>query len=422
MKSAKAIAGALSMLTLSCGQATRDAELTINCRPPPKPGADRTPDRAPWTTRSFPVLVRGMYVPAMPGDTGAVKPTVIALSSIGLAPGDYIGLSAKGRWYAWNGDSNPYHRLGGLFLDNKGNRLAPGAFGQVSPFQFWGNPGGSFGDIPEDFDIPDAQDRQVLVRIPKGATRIAFSVGDWWVGDNCPPAVTGNGAYTCGDATFEVEVTEPNRPNTAPSMTPESITAGEPDVASLRLKPADIPTYPEAKHFSASPFAETASTATDGQWRGNYPPSGTWLPDRSKYDRPRPTPTDPARRHWGWDIFAPFNSKLVAPVWPAELRYTTGNGFGNVAVLAFTWKKKPYWLIYAHLNGTVGADRTITGPEVIATAGCTQNTDGGCGLPLRNGTRTDHVHVGFLRVPDPHGNVADANACDPAAVLPWKLS
>jgi hypothetical protein len=412
----------LAALTLSCGgPATQDAKLAVNCRPPPKPSPVAAEVRPPWTTRTFPVLVRGMYVPAMAGDA-AVNPTVIELAGIGLAPGDYIGLSAKGGWYAWNGDPNAYHRLGGVFRDKKGSRLKPGDFGQDVPFQFWGNPAGSFGDIPEDFDIPESQDRQTVVRIPKGATQIAFSVGDWWVGDNCPPEVTGYGAYKCGDAKFEVEVTEPNRPNVEAASGPEAIATDEPDIATLGVKPSDFRSYPEAKSFSASPFATASSSATDGQWRGNYPPRGAWLPNRSKYDQPRPTTTDPKRRHWGWDIFAPYNSKLVAPVWPAELRYTTGNGFGNVAVLAFTWKKKPYWLIYAHLNGPVGANRTITGPEVIAMAGCTQNSDGGCGMPLRNGTRTDHVHVGLLQVPNQNGNVADSNACDPAAVLPWKLS
>lgn len=378
-------------------------------------GDDQSALASGWTPKAFEIAARGRYTPPFPGDKDAVGAKVIKLSSIGLSQGDYVGLRTQGGYRAWSGDGNLYSNVGALFRDSRGKALVPSAFGQEEPFEFWSGTNGAYGVMSQDFLVP--VNRIATVRVPKGAAELAFSTGDWFVGDNCPPAVTSNyGAYTCPGAKLEVVVSEPNKPAAA------AVAFGPPvddevPLDRLALPRLDVNAFPEARGYSASPFSTTAAQETDGQWRGNYQLSG-WSPRQSKYGAARPTATDPGHKHWGWDIFAPFDTKLIAPVWPAELEYMDIQGYGLSAVLGFKVAGKPYVLIYGHLNRAEGANRTITSAEIIGRAGCSGNAQGpGCSYDLPNGTRLEHVHVGLFR-----GTAASSGMeCDPAIVLNWSI-
>lgn len=336
--------------------------------------------------------------------------TTISLSSLGLKEGDYIGLQAQGKWFAWKGDPTPFANLGAVFMAGS-KLLAPGNFGQEQPFAFWDKPGNQpMGVTNLDFTVPE--DQEVIVRIPPKATRIAFSVPDWRVGDNCPPPVTGDQGYNCASTAFGVMVYKPNSPGAA-LMAP--LQAAEEDDAQeqLRLGAIDVTNVPEAKHFSAGPFAAAASAATDAQWRGAY---HTWAPQQSKYGADRGN----GKRHWGWDLFAPAGTRLLAPAWPSQMTVPPHSPtFGNSVVFSFKYKGKVHHIAYSHIQQIVGVERYVQGAEVVALAGCTGNAQGaGCGKAYPNGTRNDHVHVGlFQRTAQP----IDVNACDPASLLKWKI-
>ncbi len=372
-----------------------------------------------WAPRSEDILVRGRYASPYPGDV-TVAPTSIALSKIGLKPGDYMGLRVEGGWRAWIGDSQPYSQTGAVFRDATGRFLAPGPFGDQSRFEFWGNPG-PYVSVNEDFEVPS--DRSVYVRIPKGATEVVFNAADWWVRDNCPPSVTDvpGQNYNCPGLTYKVRITEPNRPSAKPKT--QMVEAELNDFVDRVGTGMDPKNFPEAKGFSGSLVATVADPATDPQWRGNY--TGSWAPELSKFRAKRPKST-----HWGWDLFAPFNTGVFAPVWPAELRFISENtgpnqngGYGNIAAFGFKRNGIPYVLFYGHLNRFEGGDRTINESQLVGFAGCTgnANTDPTCSSEPDSGARANHVHVGLMRIDGKEAVVADTLACDPAIVLPWKV-
>lgn len=424
------LVGALSIAATLLGCSSSSSDLRVSavdprCRQKDETlhlGADATEvatATAVWTPRSEEVLVRGRYAPPYPGDP-KIAPTSIALSKIGLKPGDYIGLRVEGGWRAWGGDPQAYSQTGAVFRDAAGHFLAPGPFGDQEGFEFWGEPG-PYTSVNEDFAVPN--DRSIYVRIPKGASDIAFDAADWIVRDNCPPSVTDMGGqnYDCPGLTYKVRITEPNRPSDKPKA--QLVSATLEDLGGRVGTGMDPKTFPEAKGFSAGLVATVADPATDPQWRGNY--TGAWAPQLSKFRAKRPKTT-----HWGWDLFAPFNTRVFAPVWPAELRFIPENtgpnqngGYGNIAAFGFKRNGVPYVLFYAHLNRFEGANRTINEPQLIGFAGCSGNamSDPTCGSEPDNGARANHVHVGLMRIDGKEAVVADAFACDPAMALPWKI-
>jgi hypothetical protein len=337
---------------------------------------------------------RGVYTLRGPRDTKAVAATQVKLSDLGLKPGDYVGLQVEGQFRP-NDTLPPTQRLGAIFLQGS-TKVAAGVFGAersyFTPPTLFEN---IVTDISQDFDVPASPG--VVVRVPKGATALAFSVGDSFYGDNAPAG------------SFGVTITRPNQRTTTLASGPAA--PAEPDIREAGLRFPAVADLPTATHVSTSQVTSAASSETKSQWRGHYP-SG-WAPAGSKYKGPRSGGT-----HWGWDIFAPKGSKLIAPVWPAQLTYKQSASYGLMAIFAFKWKNKPYQIIYAHLDQQIGADRTINGPDEVGIAGCSGNAGGqGCGSPLVSGGRTEHVHVGFFRYAD---TVTDQSACNPDFILNWK--
>ncbi len=377
------------------------------------------PTAKTWIRTPWPVEPKGVYTKRSLQDQGATDPTAIGIAKdLNLAPGDYVGLQAFGKWY-WGSDTSPTgptsQQLGAVFVDAKGKALAPAKSGQNAAFQtpptYHGN---EWTDIPEDFGVP--VDEDVIVRVPAGATRILFGVGDSAYGDN---SKAGN---------FGVMAFEPNR--RSGEATSAAGTLRDDDESEI-FSQADIAALlaidpPEAKAFSFSLFAGAAGDDTGAQWRGNYGGSG-WAPLRSTYAGKRDT-----SRHWGWDIFAPRGSALVAPVWPSYMEVpppkpptSEAGTFGQTVVFAFKVKGKRYLLAYAHLDAVEGAARSISGPEVVGYAGCSglKPTDlVGCSSRYESGKargmRNTHVHVGLYR----DGTIAnDQIACDPRTFLNWTI-
>jgi hypothetical protein len=400
------------------------------CRQKPEtaPAVPEDPQKpAAWASKDYDVLARGRYTPPFQDDVvgkdaDAVFPgTVVTLAELGLNPGDYVGLRAKGGWLGGKGDTQ-HSDMGAVFEDGNGVPLPPANFGQEEPFHFWGPNGGPpYAEVDSDFRVNP--NYPIYVRIPKDAQKIAFSASDYWVSDNCPPAVEhGSDAskYDCPGQTFQVTVSEPNRPPSGARL-PVAVEVGE-DFGGLIRAGVNPAEFPEAKGFSSSPFATNADPATDAQWRGNYAISG-WRPDMSKFRGDRPTL--PSKRHWGWDVFAPFNTKLIAPVWPADLHFMITPpeaAYGSIAVFGFKYHGTPWLLFYAHLNSFEGKDRRITSAEIIGRAGCSGNATGnGCEDELASGGRTNHVHVGLMRIENNKYKISDEMACDPAMVLNWTV-
>lgn len=386
----------LGLLTLGgCVRSPESEALALSCRAD-EPTADTKEQKSqPVEALALrDVNPRGVYTLRSPRDTRAVAATQVRLSDLGLSPGDYVVLQVEGRFLP-NDTLPPTQRLGAVFLKSS-TKIAPGAFGAQG--SYWTPPTlyeNIVTDIAQDFEVPASPG--VVVRIPKDTTALAFSVGDSFYGDNAPAG------------SFGVTITKPNQKTTA--LTGGPLAKAEPDIREAGLSFRAATDLPTATNFSASQVASTASSETKPQWRGHYP--NGWAPAGSKYKGPRAGGT-----HWGWDIFAPKGSKLVAPVWPAQLTYKRSDSYGLMAIFAFKWKNKPYQIIYAHLDQQIGADRTINGPDEVGIAGCSGNAGGaGCGSPLVGGGRTEHVHVGLFRYAE---TVTDKSACNPDFVLNWK--
>lgn len=420
MKPNKSLALAFLALPMaSCQQAVdRVSASGVSCFPA-VPAAPRIPEASMWMRQSWAIEPRGVYTRRSLQDTAATDPTALDIAKdLTLVAGDYVGLQAFGKWY-WGADTSPTgptsQQLGAVFVDAKGIMLAPAKSGQGEAFHtpptYFENENT---DIPEDFRVP--ADKDVIVRVPSGATRLLFGVGDSAYGDNS----------TAGD--FGVMVFEPNRKSGERTLAPEGQTD---DIESEIFNGVDIAALlatdpPEATAFSSSPFAALAGVDSSAQWRGNYGGSG-WAPVRSTYAGKRDS-----SRHWGWDIFAPPGSALVAPVWPSLMAVpplkppTAKTGtFGQTAVFAFKFKGKRYLIAYAHLDAVEGSARPIAGPEVVGYAGCSglKPTDlVGCQSRFESGRargmRNSHVHVG-LYTATPIAN--DKLACDPSTVLDWKI-
>ena len=367
-----------------------------------------------WRRTPFAVEPKGVYTFHHPLDSNAKQPTALDIAAdLKLAPGDYLGLQSFGRWY-WGSDTGPggptSNSLGAVFVDAAGHFLAPAKSGQEQPFvsqpTYYGN---IAADIAEDFRVPD--DAETIVRIPAGAKRVLLAVGDSAYGDN---SVAGE---------FGVMVFEPNRPSAEPSSFEASATA-QADAAAPLFEQAQLQSmlaldFPEAESFSVSPFAGQGGADVEAQWRGNY--GGGWLPLRSTYSGQRTN-----GRHWGWDLFSPKGTPLVAPVWPSLMIVPNKSvTFGNTVAFGFKVRGRKYLIGYAHLESVAGAGRSIAGPELVGYSGCTGSSveSTGCGARYEagkvRGTRNDHVHVGLYN--DQVLNPVDGQDCNPARFLPWRI-
>ena len=368
-----------------------------------------------WIRTPFKVEPKGVYTFRHPADTAALNPTALDIAAdLKLAPGDYLGLQSFGRWY-WGADTGPSgptaNSLGAVFVDANGRFLAPAKSGQeqtfATPPTYFGNVAT---DIAEDFRVPD--DAETIVRIPAGAKRVLLAVGDSAFGDNSP----------AGE--FGVMVFEPNRKSAEPAVFDAAEAKERADDAAPLFEKAQLRAllaldFPEAQSFSVSPFAGQGGVDVQAQWRGNY--GSGWLPLRSTYSGQRTS-----NRHWGWDLFAPKGTPLIAPVWPSLMIVPPASAsFGNTVVFGFKVKDKKYLIGYAHLDSVAGAGRSIAGPELVAYSGCTGSSveSTGCGAryeagPAR-GTRNDHVHVGVYN--DQVLNPVDGQDCNPARFLPWRI-
>ena len=366
-----------------------------------------------WVRTPYKVEPKGIYTFRHPADSAALQPTALDISKdLKLRPGDYLGLQAFGRWY-WGGDTGPNgptsNSLGAVFVDAAGHFLRTANSGQeqdfVTPPTYFGN---IATDIGEDFRVPD--EAETIVRIPAGAVKVLLAVSDSAYGDNSP----------AGE--FGVMVFEPNRMSAEPgSLTTVKavLENAAPLFEEAQLKAMLALDFPEAENFSVSPFAGQGGTDVTGQWRGNY--ASGWLPLRSTYSGQR---TD--GRHWGWDIFSPKGTPLVAPVWPSQMIVPNASEtFGNTVVFGFKIKGKKYLIGYAHLDRIAGDGRPIAGPELVAYSGCSGSSveKSGCGVRYESGPargmRNDHVHVGLYN--DQVLNPVDGQDCNPARILPWKI-
>jgi murein DD-endopeptidase MepM/ murein hydrolase activator NlpD len=407
------------LLASSCHPAIEDRTLDLSCKPEvPNPPA--IAPVASWIRGAWPVEPKGVFTKHHWQDQGVLPPTALTLAELKLGAGDYVGLQAFGRWY-WGSQTGPgaptSDSLGAIFADNQGHFLAPAKSGQEEAFRtppLWHS--GEPTDITQDFSVPT--DRETIVRIPAGATKILFEVNDSAFGDN---SVAGE---------FGVRVFEPNHRSAEPAglkgQADDDEFAGAPDPRMIRSLLAEP--VPEATSFSFSPFADQQSPDAGSQWRGNYINSG-WAPSRSVYAGKRST-----ERHWGWDIFSPKGSALVAPAWPSRMTIKNlpptvddhGNprsNFGLTAIFTFKYKRKIYMLFYGHLDSIKGEEGVINDPEIVAYSGCSGLTPSdlvGCGSRYETGSargmRNDHVHVGLWYPVN-----KETKTCDPRALLNWAI-
>jgi hypothetical protein len=395
MRCLRTLGAALPLMFLagSCQVLDRGNQVAaITCRQVPV--AQQEPlTTAPWIPRFVSVESRGYYTVKSVQDNEAVAATEVTLSSLGLSPGDYVGLQAEGSYFFSVHGPETGSRLGAVFKSRTA-KIVPGRSGDqvefvTGPTYFGEIPT----DIPQDFTVP--ADREVIVRVPAGADRIAFSPGDSHYSDNRP-----NGA-------FGVRIFKPNHegaPVRGITDQPE-----EDAIVALGLARIDTRNVPTARSFSPNPFSSRQDTATAARWRGAY---STWRPADSRYGGRQGT-------HWGWDIFSPSGSKLIAPVWPSKMTFSESETYGSSVIFSFKRNGKIYHISYSHLSGRIGPERYIDGPEEVAIVGCTGNANGaGCGTRYANGTRNDHVHVGLFNSSGPRPE--DRFACDPAGVLNWR--
>ena len=407
----KRLALIVALLASACRPSVGERALDLSCRPqvvdPPIISAAQQ-----WKRLYQKVETKGTYTQVWGGDTGKLDPTTIDLARLNVGPGDYVGLQSSGMWF-WGHDTSPQgpttNRLGAVFTDAKGHFLLPGKSGQETRFETGLTcPGNVDQEMVQDFAV--AADGETIVRVPKGATHLKFSTGDCFYGDNSPK----------GD--FGVIIFEPNRKSAEPTPLAALAADGDPgemfDKAMLDKIFAEP--LPEARFFSRNPFSVQPIDDLPSQWRGNYRGNG-WKPLRSSYSGKRDN------RHWGWDIFAPLGTPLVAPVWPSKMVVPPESSYGKVAAFAFKYRGRKLLIAYGHLDRLSGGARPINGPDVVGYAGCSglTGTDAiGCGKRFpngpANGMRNDHVHVGFYNGVERPAD-SDNIVCDPRTVLNWTI-
>lgn len=399
----------------SCQQASIESAslVTPSCKSSLPLAPDIAP-RAAWVRTPFKVNPRGVYTFRHPVDTQATVATEIDIvRELKLMPGDYVGLQSFGKWF-WGSDTSPSgstsNELIAVFVDSAGHFLAPASAGEEEKFVTQPTYNGNIAtDIAEDFRVP--ADAETIVRFPQGAVKLLLQGSDSYYGDN---SVAGE---------FGVMVFEPNTKSGEPTTLFESDIGGTAQAemfSATEVQGQFAVDPPEATGFAASPFAGAASADTTAQWRGNYGGMG-WIPLRSTYAGLRNN-----GRHWGWDLFSPKGTPLVAPVWPSLMIATPkSDTFGNTVAFAFKYHGKKYLIGYAHLDRIEGDARKITGPEVVAYSGCTGSSVEklGCGSRYETGAakgmRNDHVHVGLYS--DQAVNPVDFKACNPGTVLNWLI-
>lgn len=137
-----------------------------------------------------PVLVTvnpaGTYLLVDPCDQ-AIAPTSVTLSSLGVAPGDFVRLTRIGAFQAGQGFNDDQSTLGAVFKGPSGF-ISPGPVGQGIAFNSMPTACSSIPtDIPNDFNISPV----TAVQIPAGATEILFTGNDSFWSDNTDP----NGDY-----------------------------------------------------------------------------------------------------------------------------------------------------------------------------------------------------------------------------------
>ena len=336
-------------------------------------------------------------------------PTVLTLSDIGLSPGDFIALQCTGTFSA--GVNYPNQTgLGACFFAGS-KPVSPGSFGQQEPIftpPTWPNQLST--DIEQDFFVP--QNREIIVRVPERASRLAFSVPDSYFDDNSDQS-----------GKFGVLVSKPNSKLTllANMAELESMYTQEQDIVPWewlsyleRLIPV-LSEWPTATGFSTSPTHTVPGSHGASQYRGWYLKSG-WNPNNSKFN---PAGSG-SRKHYGIDIFAPRGTTLIVPVGPCWVDLIPDvKGYGNTVAFRFLFGKEKYTCIYAHCDKFLfKTGRLASHGEVVASAGCSGNSaEENCGIQLSSGGRTDHVHVGMYK----GAVISDAaSPTDPLAVLGWK--
>lgn len=137
-----------------------------------------------------------------------------------------------------------------------------------------------------------------------------------------------------------------------------------------------------------------------------------WKPQWSKFDHPRG-----GGGHNGVDIFAPVGTPLVAVVDGAVTFHKAGNSeIGDRAWLSFKVGTINYRLIYGHLNGFAGSDRSVKRGEVIGYSGCSGNANYAqdCLTAGKCGVASSHVHL-ILK------NDTSGQDLDAVAALGWRL-
>lgn len=361
------------------------------------------------TGKFFRVDPKGSYL-APKGELKCGPPTTIALASIGAVPGDYLSFQTVGSFSAGSAFPNQ-NGLGAVFAAGNGLR-ASGDFGQQSPIMTpatW--PKNIPTDIAEDFFIPS--DAPVLVRIPEGATSVQFSVPDAMFSDNEDK-----------DGNFGVLLGKPNHPKTLTATDEQGAQPSEPVEdwfpEAFRALNASLPalaTWPTATETSVSHTHATGGSHAQPQYRGWYVASG-WKPSQSHFDPSGAL----GRKHYGWDIFAPQSSKLVAPIGPARVDVLSNpDGYGNIAAFRFLLGGKKFTLIYGHLESVTAKSGTIVRMgDVVATAGCSGNAAKEmCGKPMKSGGRSDHVHVAAFEGELPSDK--KGKPIDPASILRWTI-
>lgn len=138
----------------------------------------------------------------------------------------------------------------------------------------------------------------------------------------------------------------------------------------------------------------------------------TWKPQWSTFAHPRG-----GGGHNGVDIYAPVGTPIVAVVDGALTFHAAGSSeIGNRAWLAFKRGSTSYRLIYGHLSGFAGADRSVKRGEVIGYSGCSGNANYAldCLAPGKCGVASSHVHL--ILKNDTQGTDLDA-----ASALGWRL-
>lgn len=348
---------------------------------------------------------KGTYLRFDPSDKPN-KATTISLSSLKLSPDDYIGLESEGNFSP--GTGLPQNAtLGGVFLGSGAKAyVAPADFGNQRSFDsvnLW--PSGQNPNIQEDFTINGAQ--QYIVRIPQKARSISLMGNDSFFKDNTA-------------SRYGVWLTRPNSPPIAKhAKQSRRKIIDNVDCGGFESDEEVWAFVQQQKATGAPPRLSAVTTpAPAPQLRGWYGTSNRWYPEQSKFRAARPN-------HQGVDIFAPASSTLMSAVGPARLKFYPGGSatWGNYLALTFKKNRRVYVLVYAHLEGFIGADnRTVNAGDAIAIAGCTGNAGRGepCGFGKGNacGGRSDHVHVELMA--DKLSNDLSSRI-DPVSFFGWSL-